>query len=124
MKTVSAKLPDEFIDALDQWRLAHSDSRVTRGDALAHFVAKGLDMKPPNFDARRPVITREEIEERGEFYCELLAELKSFSAVAREVGFSVSTVRKVIHRHQRSGRAAVRSQGSNSHGGERDAYGH
>jgi hypothetical protein len=126
MKTVTANLPSEFIDALDKWRLAHSDPRVTRGDALAHFVAKGLGLEPPNFGNRRRVVTREEIEERGERYCELYAELKSFAAVAREVGFSVSTVSKVIYRHQRSGRIAVRQQGSNPayrFGGDFDAGG-
>lgn len=123
MKTVSAKLPQELINALDQWRLAHSDPQVTRGDALVHFVAKGLGLEPPNCSSRPHVVTKAEIEERGEYYCELYAELKSFAAVAREVGFSVSTVSKVIHRHQRSALLASRSPGSKPYGNNGDAHG-
>lgn len=123
MRKVSAKLPDEFIDALDRWRVAHSDPQVTRGDALVHFVATGLGLEPPNFSDRPHVVTKEEIEERGEYYCELYAELKSFAAVASEVGFSVSTVSKVIRRHQRSALLASQSQGSKPYGDNGDAHG-
>jgi hypothetical protein len=85
--------------ALDQWRQSQSDTQLTRGDALEHFVAIGLGMPSPNFDGRSRPVSRAEIDERGEQYCQLYVELGRFAAVSRAVGYSVSTVTKVITRH-------------------------
>lgn len=104
MKVVSAKLPMIYIEVLDQWRQAHCDPRVTQGDALEHFLALGMGMDPPNFEGRRRPVSKAEIDERGEQYCQLYAELGSYTAVSRQVGFSVATVTKVITRHERNSR--------------------
>jgi hypothetical protein len=101
MKTVSAKLPLKYIDALDRWRQEQSDPQLTRGDALEHFVAIGLGLEPPSFEGRARPVSQAEMDERGEQYCQLLEELGSYAAVAREVGYSVSTVTRVITRYQR-----------------------
>lgn len=105
MKSVSTKLPPEYIEAMDKWRLAQSDPRLTRSDALEYFVAKGLGMEPPSFEGRRRPVSRAEIEERGEHYCQLYAELGSYVAVAREVNRSVERVRQVIARYERINRS-------------------
>lgn len=107
MKYVGAKLPMEYVDAMDQWRLDQPDQQLTRGDALEFFIAKGLGLEPPNFHGRRRPVTQAEVDERGERYCQLYADLKSYTAVAREVGFSVSTVTKVINRYERVNRSSV-----------------
>ncbi len=107
MTYVAIKLSDEFVEAIDQWRVAHGDQRLTRGDVLEYFVAQGLGIELPDFDSRRRPATRAEMEERGKLYCQLYSELKTYAAVAREVGFSVSTVTKVINRHERMSRTTT-----------------
>lgn len=107
MKYIGTKLSREYVKAIDQWRHAQGDRQLTRSDALEYFVAKGLGLDLPDFETRRRPITLAQREERGELYCQLYAELKSYTAVAREVGLSVSTVTRVINRHIRLSRSSV-----------------
>lgn len=111
MKFIGTKLSIEYVAAIDEWRHAQGDHQLTRGEALEYFVAKGLGLNLPDFDARRRPVTRAEREERSELYCQLYAELKSYAAVAREVGLSVSTVTRVINRHIRLSRSSVAEAG-------------
>jgi len=69
MKYIGTNLPLSYVEAMDRWRQKQSDPRLTRGDALEHFVAVGLGMEPPNFEGRPRPISRAEREERGEWYC-------------------------------------------------------
>jgi DNA invertase Pin-like site-specific DNA recombinase len=61
-------------------------------------------MELPSFIGRKRPISKAAREERGERYCQLYAELGSYAAVAREVGFSIGTVKKVISWYERMNR--------------------
>jgi hypothetical protein len=104
-KYIGAKVPQDQIDAMDAWRAAHADPRLTRSDALEHFVAVGLGMQPPSFVGRPRPVTQADKDERAEYYAQLHAELGSYAAVAKEVGFGVETVKKVINRYERQNRS-------------------
>ncbi|HEY6814061.1 MAG TPA: hypothetical protein VI168_00845 [Croceibacterium sp.] len=104
MRYVGANLPPAYVEAMDQWRLAQDDRRLTRGDALEYFVAKGLGAELPTFEGRPRPASQAEIDERGERFCQLYAELGSYAAVAREVSLSVERVRQVIARYERVNR--------------------
>lgn len=101
MTYVGTRLPTDYIEALDSWRLAQDDPQLTRSDAVEYFIAKGLEMAAPSFAGRRRRPSESDRDERAEKYCQLYAELGTYTAVAREVGFSVDTVKRVIHSYER-----------------------
>jgi len=109
-KYVGANLPLSYHEAMDTWRAEQGDSRLTKGDALEFFVAKGLGMELPSFANRPRPSDRAARDERGELYCQLHMELGSYAAVAREVGLSTGRVRQIIARYERENRTPYRSE--------------
>lgn len=95
------------VDAMDAWREEQGDPRLTRADALEYFVAKGLGMELPTFSGRKRPPTEAERDERAEYYCQLRAELGSYAAVARKVGYTTETIRQVIANYERRQRLSI-----------------
>ncbi|WP_416463425.1 hypothetical protein [Sphingomonas sp. VDB2] len=106
---IGASFPVEHVEAMDAWRAAQDDPRLTRANVLEYFVAIGLGLEPPIFSDRKRPPTEAERDERAEHYCQLYEELGSYAAVGRQVGVSAGTVTTVIRKYEiRNSLAALR----------------
>lgn len=101
---LSVHVPQQYAEALDRWREAHSPN-LTRGGALRKILAEFFDLPPPQIPCTASPSSAEQ-DERGEMLAELYCELQSYAAFAREVGLSPARVTQLIRRHER--RAAMR----------------
>lgn len=96
---LNVHVPQQYTEALDRWREAHSPN-TTRAGALREILAEFFDLPPPQIPYTASPSPAEQ-DERAEMLAELYCELRSYAAVAREVGLSPARVTQLIRRHER-----------------------
>lgn len=99
--TISAIVPRQYADALDQWIAGQSNIRISRAEAIRRMLARMLDL-PPTREYCSSLQRKQS--ERDRSLIALYQQLGTFAAVGQTVGLSATRVANIIYRERRRAR--------------------